>query len=229
VFTRSEERESAAAYQDWLSGHGLGSALMRFSMGPAGAFLINTPLFLLPRRLHLTRHHRVLDIGCGRGAALRFLSARIKFDLSPVGVDISPAIVKHAAADLGEQRRIELAAAAATRLPFADGSFDFILSSYVVKHLGDDGMHRFLAECWRVLRPEGVLVVWEFAPTRSELLNRFHNWILTPRVKTCRLRGYGDFVDIAIESQFADMEIFDLRPFLFPPIPRTGFLLRKGR
>jgi hypothetical protein len=24
------------------------------------------------------------------------------------------------------------------------------------------------------------------------------------------------------------MEILELRPFLFPPIPRTGFLLRKG-
>jgi len=24
------------------------------------------------------------------------------------------------------------------------------------------------------------------------------------------------------------MEIFNLRPFLFPPIPRTGVLLRKG-
>jgi len=171
----------------------------------------------------------VLDIGCGRAAALRFLSARIRFDSPPVGIDIAPAILERAAADLGERRQVELATAAATRLPFADESFDLVLSSYVVKHLGDQTMHRFLAECWRVIRPEGVLVVWEFAPTRSELLNRFHNWILTPRVKTCRLRGYGDFVDIAIESQFADMEIFDLRPFLFPPIPRTGFLLRKGR
>jgi len=46
-------------------------------------------------------------------------------------------------------------------------------------------------------------------------------------VQSCRLRGYGEFVDIAIESRFADMELLNLRPFLFPPIPRTGFLLRK--
>jgi ubiquinone/menaquinone biosynthesis C-methylase UbiE len=201
---------------------------MRFLLGPTGAFLINTPLFLLPRRLRIQRQHRVLDIGCGRASALRFLTARTKFDQPPVGVDIAPAILERAAADLGPDRTIELAAAAATRLPFADESFDLALSSYLVKHLGDDTMHRFLAECWRVLRPGGVLVVWEFAPTHSALLNQFHHWLLTPRVKTCRLRGYGDIVDIAIESRFADMEILELRPFLFPPIPRTGFLLRKG-
>jgi len=202
---------------------------MRFLLGPAGAFLINTSLFLLPRRLQISGRQRVLDIGCGRAAALRFLTGRLKFDSPPVGVDIAPAILECAAKDLRAGRAVELVTAAATRLPFADESFDLILSSYLVKHLGDDAMQRFLAECWRVLRPEGMLVVWEFAPTRSVLLNRFHNWILTPRVKTCRLRGYGDFVDIAIESRFADMEIFPIRPILFPPIPRTGFLLRKGR
>jgi len=201
---------------------------MRFLLGPTGAFLINTPLFLLPRRLHISGRQRVLDIGCGRAAALRFLNARIRFDSPPVGLDIAPTILKQAVDDLGESRGIELVGGTATRLPFGDESFDLVLSSYLVKHLGDAGVHRLLAECWRVLRPGGLLVVWEFAPTRSVMLNRFHNWILTPRVKTCRLRGYGDFVDIAIESQFADMEIFALRPFLFPPIPRTGFLLRKA-
>jgi SAM-dependent methyltransferase len=229
VYTRPEERESAAAYQDLFAGRGLGSAFVRFLLGPVGLFLINTPLFLLPRRLRLQTQHRVLDIGCGRASALRFLTARLRFQSPPVGLDIAPSILEQAAADLGRQRAVELVAAAATRLPFAAESFDLVLSAHVVKHLNDDAMHRFLADCWRVLRPGGVLVVWEFAPTRSVFLNRFHRWALTRRVKSCRLRGYGDFVDIAVESRFADMEILELRPFLFPPIPRTGFLLRKGR
>jgi SAM-dependent methyltransferase len=229
VYTRPEERESAAAYQEWFAGRGLGSAFIRFLLGPIGLFLINTPLFLLPRRLRLQSQHRILDIGCGRASALRFLAARVRFRAPPVGIDIAPNILEQAAADLGRDRNVELAAASATRLPFAEESFDLIFSAHVVKHLNDDALHRYLAECWRVLRPGGVVVVWEFAPTRSVLLNRFHRWALTRRVKSCRLRGYGDFVDIAVESRFADMEILELRPFLFPPIPRTGFLLRKGR
>jgi ubiquinone/menaquinone biosynthesis C-methylase UbiE len=198
-------------------------------LGPVGLFFINTPLFLLPRRLRLQPQHRVLDVGCGRASALRFLTARMRFQAPPVGVDIAPSILEQAAADLGRDRSVELVAAAATRLPFAEESFDLVLSAHVVKHLNDDALRRLLAESWRVLRPGGVLVVWEFAPTRSILLNRFHHWALTRHVKACRFRGYGDFVDIAVESPFADMEILELRPFLFPPIPRTGFLLRKGR
>jgi SAM-dependent methyltransferase len=228
VYTRAEERESGAAYQALLGSGGPGAALARFLMGPAGSFLVNTPLFLLPRRLGITAQHRVLDIGCGRAAALRFLTARIHFQQPPVGVDIAPAILARARAELGADPPIALVAAAATRLPLVDESFDLVLSTYLVKHLGDQAMHRFLYECWRVLRPGGVLAVWEFAPTRSGLLNRFHRWLLTRRIGTCRLRGYGDFVDLAIESPFANMEILTLRPFLFPPIPRTGFLLLKA-
>jgi len=228
VYTRAEERDSAADYQACLTSHAPDAALTRFLMGPLGSFFVNTPVFLLPRRLGINADQRVLDVGCGRGAALRFLSNRVHFKHEPVGVDIAPAILARAAADMGPERPAELAAAAATRLPFADASFDLILAFYLVKHLGDQAMHRFLFECWRVLRPGGVLVVWEFAPTRSRVLNRFHTWLLTRQISTNRLRGYGDFVDLAVESPFADMEIFNLRPFLFPPIPRTGFLLKKG-
>jgi SAM-dependent methyltransferase len=228
VYTRSDERESAAAYRAWLSATGPGAAFVRFLSSPFGSFLINTPLFLLPRRLGIHAGQRVLDIGCGRGSTLRFLTSRIRFAKPPVGIDISPEILDRAANELGPNRRMELVAAAATRLPFGPDSFDLVLCSYVVRHLGDEALHRFFYECWRVLRPGGTLVVLEFAPTRSRPLNWFHQWLLTRHVNVCRLRGYGDFVELAIESQFANMEILLQRPFLFPPIPRTGFLLRKA-
>ena len=229
MFTRAEERESAAAYQACLGSHAPLSALARFLMGPAGSFLVNTPLFLLPRQLGIKPDQRVLDVGCGRASALRFLAGRVHFRQSPVGVDIAPTILERSAAEMDGDRPVELVAAAATRLPFGNDSFDVVLTSYVVKHLGDQALTRFLFECHRVLKPGGMLVAWEFAPTRSFILNRFHQWLLTRKVGTCRLRGFGDFVDVAIESPFANMEILNLRPFVFPPIPRTGFLLLKGK
>lgn len=42
-------------------------------------------------------------------------------------------------------------------LPFADNSFDFIFSEHFFEHLFLDEAHKLMKECWRVLRPNGVL------------------------------------------------------------------------
>ncbi|MGI8552221.1 MAG: class I SAM-dependent methyltransferase [Dehalococcoidia bacterium] len=228
MFTRSDERETSEAYRRLWRDQRPGMLCQRFLMGPVGTFLLNTPLFLLQRRLGISSRHRLLEIGCGRGAGLRVLAARIPFQRPPVGIDLAPAALELAQRDGSAGSPMVLLAVAATRLPFARESFDLILSTHMVKHLSDAAIHRFFFESWRALRPGGVLIVWEFAPTRSRLLNRFHRWLLTADVKTCRLRGYGDFVDLAIESRFMNMENLTLRPYLFPPIPRTGFLLKKA-
>jgi len=89
-------------------------------------------------------------------------------------------------------------------------------------------MDRFLYECWRVLRPGGGLLIWEYAPTRSRLLNGLHERVLDRWTPPARLRGYRNLVDIVVESSFASIELLFLRPFLFPPIPRVAVLIRKG-
>lgn len=228
MYTRSDEREAGAAYQHWLGSGSLSAKLARFFMGPIGAFFVNTPLFLLQRRVRITGEMRVLDIGCGRATALRFLAGRIPFSRPPVGLDVAPAILRLAHCDGADAPFVELAAATTTRLPFARDSFDLILCSYVIHHLGDAAMDRFLYECHRVLRPEGQLIVWDYAPTRSNLLNRFHCWLLTRETPGCQLRGYRNLANLVVETTFASVELVPLRPFLFPPIPRVAVMIRKA-
>ncbi|HWX66245.1 MAG TPA: class I SAM-dependent methyltransferase [Rhodanobacter sp.] len=44
-----------------------------------------------------------------------------------------------------------------TQLPFAEGSFDVVLTNHVIEHVGgEQAQHAHLAELRRVLRPEGV-------------------------------------------------------------------------
>jgi 2-polyprenyl-3-methyl-5-hydroxy-6-metoxy-1,4-benzoquinol methylase len=95
---------------------------------------------------------RVLDIGCGAGPGLRYFAAR---GARAAGVDLvhyplveSQRLVPGALLAQGDVGR---------NLPFADASFDLLLLSELVEHIADERPP--LAECHRVLRPGGAVVV----------------------------------------------------------------------
>lgn len=92
---------------------------------------------------------KALDLGCGTGAMLSDL--RQRFDAT--GVDVSPD-----ALDFCRSRGLEgLVEASAEALPFADSSFDLVVSLDVLEHVQDD--HAAAAEIARTLKPGGRVVV----------------------------------------------------------------------
>jgi SAM-dependent methyltransferase len=93
----------------------------------------------------------VLDVGCGTGALLRLAAERLPGALR-VGTD--PAARMIACADAGGA---ELVQAAAERIPFADGSFDLVLSTLSLHHWADRAQG--VREIARVLAPGGVVVL----------------------------------------------------------------------
>jgi SAM-dependent methyltransferase len=108
---------------------------------------------------------RVLDLGCGFG---RHAYESMRRGAEVVACDFSLAELKDvtgmfkAIADV-EAERLPAAASGvatngdATRLPFADGSFDKVIASEVLEHIPDDSAA--FAELARVLRPAGRLAV----------------------------------------------------------------------
>ncbi len=203
-------------------------ALHRFLIGPVGTFFTNTPIFLLPPRLNLQPKHRVLDLRAGRGGILRFLAARIPFHERPVGLDASLPALRLARRDMGTDPPADLVAGRLTHLPFADASFDLVIAAHAFRLLADPGLLQCLLEVHRVLRPNGVLVAWEFAPLSSRTLNRWHLRLLARDPVRPHLRGFGPLAHLAAEAGFVRIERPLLRPFLFPPIPRTALLAQKG-
>ena len=94
---------------------------------------------------------QILDVACGAGygtAALRAAGAR-----SVVGVDNSLEACQFAATEFS----VNVQVADAQKLPFADGTFDLIVSFETIEHL--DRPLQFLDECRRVLSRDGTLVL----------------------------------------------------------------------
>ena len=127
--------------------------------------------YAFARRLAAGR--RVLDAACGEGYGSALL-AKVADDV--VGVDIDPASVAHARDRYGAQLNLRYEVADATELPFADASFDLVVSFETLEHLS--AQERLLRGFERVLADDGLLVV--SSPdkrTYSELAgfrNEFH-------------------------------------------------------
>lgn len=97
---------------------------------------------------HLTPTARVLDLGCGRGGVLERLHSHAGF-VAGLDADLL-SLREHRAHGLA------LACGLAERLPYPDGSFDLVCSSWVLEHLREPGIT--LCEIARVLSPGGRFV-----------------------------------------------------------------------
>jgi ubiquinone/menaquinone biosynthesis C-methylase UbiE len=107
---------------------------------------------------------RVLEIGAGSGAMAAELLAMFD-DITMCVTDFDNTMVTAAAerlAPFGD--RVECRQADATALPFADDSFDTVLSWIMLHHTVE--WEKALAETARVLRPGGHLVGYDLLASR---------------------------------------------------------------
>ncbi|AFY74183.1 methyltransferase family protein [Synechococcus sp. PCC 7502] len=115
---------------------------------------------------------QILDIGCGIGGSSLYLAE--KFPSSQVtGITLSPVQANRAKArakEFGLESRTDFQVADALSMPFASNSFDLIWSLESGEHMPDKS--KFLAECLRVLKPNGKLIfaTWCHRETQAKPL-----------------------------------------------------------
>jgi ubiquinone/menaquinone biosynthesis C-methylase UbiE len=113
---------------------------------------------------------RVLDLGCGAGHVSFHVAPHVRevvaYDLSPQMLDV----VARAASQRG-LANIVTQAGAAERLPFADASFDFVLSRFSTHHWRD--LDAGLREAARVLKPEGTVAIVDSVSPGLPLLDTY--------------------------------------------------------
>lgn len=222
------ETRVATQYDRWLTSWSPSAKAYSLLTTVPGAILINTPVFRIEKELMLKQEQRILDVGCGRGSVLRVIDTRVKPLRAPIGIDISDAMLRAGVRARGKSTSPELLRGASNSLPLADESIDVAFCAYMIKHLTDYEVHRFFQELWRVIAPGGLALVWEFAPTKSARRNAFNKWLLTRGVSDCTFRDFEEVVHLAAAAGFEWANNANLRPFLYPPIPRTSVILGKA-
>lgn len=120
----------------------------------------------------------VLEVGCGTGELSLAALPLVGPSGQVVGIDVEPAMIaqaeRKAAAQTGP---ISFQVAPIEAIPFAEDSFDVVLSSLMMHHLHAGQQEAGLAEVYRVLKPNGRLLIVDLDPNYRSLITRLpgHN------------------------------------------------------
>jgi SAM-dependent methyltransferase len=134
----------------------------------------------------------VLEAGCGEGYGADLIADVAR---RVIGLDYDESAVAHVRA---RYPRVDMRHGNLAELPLADGAVDVVVNFQVIEHLWDQG--QFVAECFRVLRPGGTLLMSTpnritFSPGRDTPINPFHTRELNAAELTELLTTAGLSVD----------------------------------
>jgi 2-polyprenyl-3-methyl-5-hydroxy-6-metoxy-1,4-benzoquinol methylase len=153
---------------------------------------------------------RILDVGCGAGNMAHHLAAYGQV----VGVDPYPKPL-----EVARQRGLDVRQGSATDLPFASQSFDLVALLDTVEHVADETA--VFAECRRVLRPGGKLLVtvpaFMWLWSNNDVINAHERRYTRAELKQ-KLQSHGMRVLQASYNNF----------FIFP-LAAGRILVRRGR
>jgi SAM-dependent methyltransferase len=125
---------------------------------------------------------RVLEVGCGPGH-LSISMAR-QHGLDVTALDLDPAMIERARSNASRAAAVDARVPSfvvgdVATLPFPDGTFDLVVSTFSMHHWADPTAG--LAEIGRVLGPGARALIWDFRPgSRPPLLGRRHGHIPDP-------------------------------------------------
>ncbi|MEX1018677.1 MAG: class I SAM-dependent methyltransferase [Litorilinea sp.] len=132
------------------------------------------------------RGKQVLDLGCGLGGKTIYYAqsgARqvVGIDLRTNSLESARLLGEERTGKIGEDQtgtqNSQFCLNDAARMPFADNTFDAIVSINVLEHVDD--LYHTLRECQRVLQPGGVML-FHFPPFYSPWGAHLEGWINFP-------------------------------------------------
>ena len=148
----------------------------------------------------------VLEAGCGEGYGADLIADVAR---RVIALDYDEATVAHVRA---RYPRVDVRHGNLAELALPDGSVDVVVNFQVIEHLWDQP--QFVAECLRVLRPAGLLLMSTpnrvtFSPGRDTPINPFHTRELNAAELTELLESAGFTLD-AMQGVFHGRTLAEL-------------------
>ena len=117
----------------------------------------------LIKQANIKPNQRVLDLGCGTGTLVVLLKRKYA-TAEIVGIDPDPKALRRAEKKVRRAGvAVQLDEGFSDELPYDDGTFDRVLSSFMLHHLEEHERENTLREVLRVLKPAGTFHLLDFA------------------------------------------------------------------
>jgi ubiquinone/menaquinone biosynthesis C-methylase UbiE len=163
---------------------------------------------------------RGLDVGCGTGT-LALMAQRLVGQTGYIaGIDPGPAQIARARAKAKRGRQpADFQVGVIEQLPFADQSFDVVFSTLMMHHLSIQLKRAGLAEVVRVLKPNGRLVIGDFARRQDR------------RGPSAHFHAGGSdlsaLAELTRDTGFSDIETKAAPALRFSSFPSAGFIVAR--
>jgi demethylmenaquinone methyltransferase/2-methoxy-6-polyprenyl-1,4-benzoquinol methylase len=118
---------------------------------------------------------RILDVATGTGDVALEIARSMPASVKITGADFCREMVELGQIKVAQSPfadRIDFKVAPCEDLPFPDNTFDAITIAFGIRNVVDRKLG--LAEMWRVLRPEGRMIILEFSTPRSQLFRQIY-------------------------------------------------------
>jgi ubiquinone/menaquinone biosynthesis C-methylase UbiE len=181
-------------------------------------------LQLMVECAEVQKEDTVLDIACGPGIVSCFFAR----DASHVtGVDIVPAMLECAKRLQTEKGLVNLdwALGESTALPFADDSFDRVVTRFSFHHYINP--EAAIAEMMRVCKPGGIVLIADVAPG-SDAQEHFNDWEVlrdpshTRALSESEMRALGENAGLHLRRQANFHMQMNLEDLLGSSFPKPG-------
>ncbi|MHA2122261.1 MAG: class I SAM-dependent methyltransferase [Promethearchaeota archaeon] len=132
---------------------------LKIGLTPAGEKILRTSVFntLFP---YVNRGDRILDLCCGTGTLTILLARFLYKDCKIIGVDLSSGQITQAQKK-NTYPNLKFAVMDANELKFVDNYFDHIVISAALHEMDKNQRLNVLSEINRVLKKEGVFIIFE--------------------------------------------------------------------